>query len=300
MGRSLTHELTLLPVGMIGAQTGFSVGTSDNGIPAPTAFTFPDDNEHEVIGAMIPLKSFGNGGVGAGGDLAGSRTVRVQRSRKAEKAVDRDIPAPIISSSPDDNDEVMDTMSPLEISSNRGMGDSGESVVPPLRAVWVQRSGGANFVEYGLPVPTGFVLDGNRREPLATRIEVQRSRKAETAADLEVVMPSRKRSRRSDPAGQSHATVEFSDRNTRDVVERNPSQLPAISIVVRGSRQFKMMIQTTYRSALRQGSWIRQPPIEFGWVNLVDAENPSHPGRDDEVLNSQVIGGSIICRLNVR
>ena len=62
-----------------------------------------------------------------------------------------------------------------------------------------------------------------------------------------------------------------------------------------------MMLQTPYRSAVRQSDWIQQPPIEFGWLHLTDAENPLNhtgiPGLNEKVFNH---GGSILCRLNVR
>ena len=64
-----------------------------------------------------------------------------------------------------------------------------------------------------------------------------------------------------------------------------------------------MIVQAPYNSATQQGGWVRQPPIEFGWLNLTDAENPGHTGvlgHNDKAFGCGNVGGSILCRLNVR
>jgi hypothetical protein len=91
--------------------------------------------------------------------------------------------------------------------------------------------------------------------------------------------------------------------NTGVETERKFPQDPVIPTITRGSGKFKMIIQTPYTSGVRQDDWIRQPPIDFRWLHLTDAENPEHtgiPGHNDKVFDYEDVGSSILCRLNVR
>lgn len=85
--------------------------------------------------------------------------------------------------------------------------------------------------------------------------------------------------------------------------ERKLPQDAVMPIVTRGSGQFKRISQTPYSSGVRQDGWIRQPPIDFGWLHLTDAENSEHTGfagHNDKVFDYEDVGSSILCRLNVR
>lgn len=63
------------------------------------------------------------------------------------------------------------------------------------------------------------------------------------------------------------------------------------------------ILQAPYECPTRQANWICQPSIEFGYVKLTDAEDPGYidiPGHNDNVLDYEGVGSSILCRLKVR
>ena len=75
-----------------------------------------------------------------------------------------------------------------------------------------------------------------------------------------------------------------------------------VTAVPYGSSHYTVIQQTLYECRARQDGWIRQPPIEFGWIKLTHAANPKYldtPGHDDKVLKYEGVGSSITCRLNV-
>lgn len=79
------------------------------------------------------------------------------------------------------------------------------------------------------------------------------------------------------------------------------TQLPMVSPPLLGSVQRIKIVQTRYSSANRQGDWIQQPSIEFGWFKLSDAANPNYtgiPALHDQAFNHEGVGGAILCRLN--
>ena len=85
--------------------------------------------------------------------------------------------------------------------------------------------------------------------------------------------------------------------------ECKSSQSPAIPIIIHDSRRVLLIPQTLYKCANLQDGWVKQAPIEFGRIKLIDAADQRYigvHGYADKVLDYEGIGSSILCRLSVR
>ena len=88
-----------------------------------------------------------------------------------------------------------------------------------------------------------------------------------------------------------------------EVLRRKQSQLPATPTTTLVPTHFIKVPQEKYRCATDQGDWEEAAPIDFGGIKLTDAANKSYHGlhgHDDEVLDYNGVGSTILCRLTVR